>query len=835
MVVDDPTSSQPQAHIQLPFNPTVHDSDPRAGQQGLPSQEELQQHVQNQLQLRQQQQQLQLQQQYSSPFDPDDMELDIDLDNTTHPPPPPPPSSRQSSTTRSSPSSCAPSPPDTPISTPLSAYPSPRAFVPHHLPHGGHLQMSHHSPYISQPPSPLSASASTYDPSTAASTRQNSPILPNMPGAGGRPNLNLTLSSGGFPRATPAPNPHLANPEEAFNAYARFASDYSSCMPGAQFNGATVDEASALNGLSAWQIQQQQQMQQQQQSGGCVPPALLFASTSSGAGAVTSPVVSATSSRVPSPTQKQVNTTPPSVTHTSAPSGIAKSQPSILSPVPHPVQAPTPPLASTGSTITSPQSAAAALAARPAPLLLSKPFRCPKPNCNKSYKQANGLKYHMTHGSCNFAPPKDLEHVKDLLERKRREREGMSAQAQGQGTGLTRSTSLGSAPLSSSAIPTPGASSSHTVPHTPTHEPGTPMSPTSILSLTYSDLSNISEHDLREVEREAERRLRPFACGVGDCQRRYKNMNGLRYHYQHSGDHGAVGLALLASGQHECLAAGKRGQAAQQQHHHNQHQLQHQPHVGGVGVGAGSSHGGVQRTGHGSIKGSISVPVSRSGSVSVANSRVGTPQPQSPSVAPGSKTTSITPFLMTNLNTAVSRTHTPVGSTHPSPTGSPLTSPGQQQGQPQVAQAQPVVLPYAQQQTQYTQQQLAAYQLHYAQQIQRHYQAQVAAQQQQQAQSQQQFSYPDPTAMQYGSGFVNTNNEYAAPSGAASQPQAQIDVTRSTADASPQQSPTMVESMQAMTMIGTTPMPMDAASAAAMYARQQHAQNSTSNLNAIDL
>ncbi|KAG2064756.1 hypothetical protein BDR04DRAFT_233715 [Suillus decipiens] len=30
-------------------------------------------------------------------------------------------------------------------------------------------------------------------------------------------------------------------------------------------------------------------------------------------------------------------------------------------------------------------------------------------------------------------------------------------------------------------------------------------------------------------------------------------MNGLRYHYQHSGDHGAIGLALLASGQHECL------------------------------------------------------------------------------------------------------------------------------------------------------------------------------------------------------------------------------------------------------------------------------------------
>jgi len=64
-------------------------------------------------------------------------------------------------------------------------------------------------------------------------------------------------------------------------------------------------------------------------------------------------------------------------------------------------------------------------------------------------------------------------------------------------------------------------------------------------------------------------------------------MNGLRYHYQHSGDHGAAGLALLSSGQHECLSSGKR---------------------------SGTS-------------GSVSVPVSRGGSNSVGNSRTGTPHP----------------------------------------------------------------------------------------------------------------------------------------------------------------------------------------------------------------
>jgi transcription factor SFP1 len=171
--------------------------------------------------------------------------------------------------------------------------------------------------------------------------------------------------------------------------------------------------------------------------------------------------------------------------------------------------------------------------------LLSKPFRCPKPNCNKSYKQANGLKYHMTHGSCNFAPPKDLEHVKDLLERKRRERDAQTLANGGQP--LNGSLSTGSNVNDNQQGQIGGLAATLD---------------TALLN-SYCDLNlqsmNITETELREVEREAEKRLRPFACGVGDCQRRYKNVNGLRYHYQHSGEHGAVGLALLASGQHECL------------------------------------------------------------------------------------------------------------------------------------------------------------------------------------------------------------------------------------------------------------------------------------------
>jgi transcription factor SFP1 len=288
----------------------------------------------------------------------------------------------------------------------------------------------------------------------------------------------------------------------------------------------------------------------------CLPPALLFASSTS-----VTPAGTPGGSRAGSPSYGQQQQHPhqggdrsPASARAQATPRTAPVSPSDAAPGQHgPNGSGSASAGAAGSSGAHPnhgsnaaghQQGSSTTSLRPAAsLLLSKPFRCPKPNCNKSYKQANGLKYHMTHGSCNFAPPKDLEHVKDLLERKRREREAAG--------GVPRSTMAGQ------------------------HEPGTigglPSTLDTQLLSSYYDLNlssmNITESELREVEREAEKRLRPFACGVGDCQRRYKNMNGLRYHYQHSGDHGAVGLALLASGQHECLQNGSHGRKAASHHH----------------------------------------------------------------------------------------------------------------------------------------------------------------------------------------------------------------------------------------------------------------------------
>ncbi|KAI0367905.1 hypothetical protein BV20DRAFT_949255 [Pilatotrama ljubarskyi] len=374
-------------------------------------------------------------------FDPDDMELDMDHN-------------------ASAPSSGAPSPPDTPVSTPLSSYPS---YSHSALP-------SPALAHASQPASPISA----FDTTTVLPSRAH-----HMSG--------FRSSVGGSASGS------AARAEDAFNAYAGY-SDYSSLLPGATPLG---------SGANAMFMQQQTQLANMSlgpmngangNQAACAPTALLLSNS-----AANTPDSTPASSRVASPTPGSStnyrNVAPSGSQNAQASSSAAGSSSSSSN------------AAASGSNAASSSTARASTTlSRPASsLLLSKPFRCPKPNCNKSYKQANGLKYHMTHGSCNFAPPKDLEHLQELLASKRSEK---AAKAGENGTANEAEVTL-------------------------------------------------SDAELREVEKEAERRLRPYACGVGDCQRRYKNMNGLRYHYQHSGDHGAIGLALLASGQHECLQHNK--------------------------------------------------------------------------------------------------------------------------------------------------------------------------------------------------------------------------------------------------------------------------------------
>ncbi|KAJ7334799.1 hypothetical protein DFH08DRAFT_293653 [Mycena albidolilacea] len=320
------------------------------------------------------------------------------------------------------------------------------------------------------PPPPSTA------PTSAVPSRAPSPSP--SPSSSSRPALNISLNSVGFPgmhtplsaRAAPAP----------FSAYARYNAEYNS--PGAI---TPQDVAEYSPDPSA------------------IAPALVFATGEELQGDSGS-----SSSSHPSPTHAHAHAVPAPVPaplpSTSKPKKRSPPPPSASLPPSRGISPlPTPPLSATTSATTSPA---------PATILLPhKPFRCPKPNCSKSYKQANGLKYHMTHGSCNFGPAKDLEAVRALLERKRA---NAAASASSNSTLVAEDDATEESPA-----PTPGG-------------------------------DQLSQAEMNEVEA----RVRPFACGVGDCTRRYKNMNGLRYHYQHSGDHGAAGLQALAAGLHPCLS-----------------------------------------------------------------------------------------------------------------------------------------------------------------------------------------------------------------------------------------------------------------------------------------
>lgn len=332
------------------------------------------------------------QNQYPVPFDPDDMELEMDMPQSQSS------SGSQPISNGSSPASIssldAATPPDTPVSTPLSTYaspmvyPSPKPFLQPQPQIITQLQQSsnspysspYNSPYTSQPPSPHSyhpmsagpiaafetttlvrrPSPNSLTPPTASSNTAASSILNPAPN---RPNLNLNLTSFSRPSST---TPHHRLPVEPFNPYARYVADYSVDMPGANLEGDGV-----IAGMDGFNNNVGNPNAAKHGMGDCFPPALLFSNAGT-------PESTPESSRVPSPTQAKPN--PPTL-------NVPIDPPAAI---PAPALAPvvTPPVPNV-ATATSRLSTSIGRPAT-ASLLLSKPFKCPKPNCNKSYKQANG-------------------------------------------------------------------------------------------------------------------------------------------------------------------------------------------------------------------------------------------------------------------------------------------------------------------------------------------------------------------------------------------------------------------------------------------------------------
>ncbi|KAF7328956.1 hypothetical protein MVEN_02525500 [Mycena venus] len=305
--------------------------------------------------------------------------------------------------------------------------------------------------------------ASPPPPSTAPTSTVTSraPSPSPSPSTSSRPALNISLNGVGFPFREGMHTPlSAARAPAPFSAYARYNAEYNS--PGAVTPQDVAEYAPDSTAIA---------------------PALVFATGEELQG-------DSSGSSHPSPTTTSAIPTPaPSASSTGGKVSKASSK-------------------------RSPPSCLCfrSILARRHPWLNAATHAAPERNrvslARHHPSPAQAVPYHMTHGSCNFGPAKDLEAVRALLERKRANANAAAAVPEDDAEETT---------------PAPAGAS--------------------------DEQQQLSQAELNEVEA----RVRPFACGVGDCTRRYKNMNGLRYHYQHSGDHGAVGLTQLANGAHLCL------------------------------------------------------------------------------------------------------------------------------------------------------------------------------------------------------------------------------------------------------------------------------------------
>ncbi|KAK7028280.1 hypothetical protein R3P38DRAFT_2935142 [Favolaschia claudopus] len=395
------------------------------------------------------------------------------------------------------------------IQIPFNPQPNPPEPEPSHL----HPQPQYSTPFDTDdmdlgdadfdhnsPPPPSTA------PTSAVTSRAPSPTP--SPSGSSRPTLNINSVGFSFREAQA---PMSSRNPAPFSAFARYNAEYNSPGSGAVTPQDVAEYAST--------------------DPSAIAPALVFATgeelqgdSGSGSGSSHPSPTTAPTGILPSPIHTHAHTSTSSkMSHSSSSSSKSSSK---RSPPPLSTSTSAPPSRGAtpgGTPLPTPPSSATASPAPATILLPHKPFRCPKPNCSKSYKQANGLKYHMTHGSCNFGPAKDVEAVKALLERKR-------------------------------AVAHANANAHVVVPEEEAEE----VAPAQVAAVPAGGDQQLSRAELDEVEA----RVRPFACGIGDCTRRYKNMNGLRYHYQHSGDHGALGLSQLAAGVHPCLQQGRGGHAA---------------------------------------------------------------------------------------------------------------------------------------------------------------------------------------------------------------------------------------------------------------------------------
>jgi len=202
-----------------------------------------------------------------------------------------------------------------------------------------------------------------------------------------------------------------------------------------------------------------------------------------------------------------------------------------------------------------------------------RPYKCLSPGCDKAYKQMNGLKYHRLHGQCNQNNLPPQQQLSAVVNDKANASTSATTDNASAVASTSASTSTPAATQTSSPTPVDAAATA-TVAATapvvstvdapkvavkaPVSAPApAPAAPAVVISTEQVESSGTPSpssstpgsprSSSESINGDVSKFERVYICQVGSCGKRYKNLNGLRYHYLHSGSHGLLGLQLLSS------------------------------------------------------------------------------------------------------------------------------------------------------------------------------------------------------------------------------------------------------------------------------------------------
>jgi transcription factor SFP1 len=179
-----------------------------------------------------------------------------------------------------------------------------------------------------------------------------------------------------------------------------------------------------------------------------------------------------------------------------------------------------------------------------------KPYRCEVPGCDKTYKNKNGLKYHILNGHIDPALKEAASQERKqqrLEERANRFTTYYPPQQQPMPAPQQPVFARAVEPLAPSAIIDVVTVQPDVVPASGLLTPPTPSSPRQLAIVAPSQQPKVLELPTpvsTTPSTPVEEVFKPYKCAVTDCGKMYKNLGGLKYHIDKVHDGNPLALAV---------------------------------------------------------------------------------------------------------------------------------------------------------------------------------------------------------------------------------------------------------------------------------------------------